>query len=337
MDKGLVEATYTPAALEAVKHFPVEAERVELIEHSENLTYRVAVRGGETDHVLRLHRPDYNSIEELDSERLWTHALKQAGLTVPDSLTSRRGRHFERIDIPAAGEQRYAGMTTWFDGEPLRKHLDACTEADERKRLFRRIGSIAAAIHNQSANWKAPPGFARHSLDLEGLLGEQPYWGRFWDHPELTRTEKRLLLRAREQARAALCAYGATANNFGLIHADVHPDNIVHTGDDLALIDFDDSAYGWHLYDIATALIEDRPAADFEALRAALLEGYRERRPLTDRDLEMLDIFLTIRGMAIIGWFHQRPEHSGASFFREIKAMVLGDLQKAGTGPRRAR
>lgn len=324
MDKGLAESRYTPAALKALRHFPVEPERVELIEHSENLTYRVGIRDGDTDYVLRLHRPGYNSIEQLESERTWTHALKQAGIPVQDSLPSCRGRHFELIDIPAAGEQRYAGMTTWFDGRPLRNHLDACTEADERAQIFRRIGRIAGAIHNQSAKWKEPPGFVRHSLDLEGLLGEEPYWGRFWEHPDLTVGEKRLLLRARERARAALGAYGASRDNFGLIHADLHPDNIVHTGNDLALIDFDDSAYGWHMYEIASALIEDRSAADFDALSAALLAGYREHRPLTERDVEMLDVFLMIRGMAIMGWFHQRPEHAGSGFFRQVKDMVLG-------------
>lgn len=324
MDKDLAESLYTPVALKALGHFPIEVERVGLVDHSENLTYRVAVRGSDNDYVLRLHRPGYNSIEELDSERIWTHALKQAGITVPDSLRSCRGQHFELIDIPAAGERRYAGLTTWFDGTPLRNHLDACTEADERKQLFRRIGRIAGAIHNQSATWREPPGFVRHSLDLEGLLGEEPYWGRFWQHPELTEAEKRLLLRARKRARRALGAYRTGPDNFGLIHADLHPDNIVHTGDDLALIDFDDSAYGWHMYEIATALIEDRSAADFDALKAALLEGYREHRPLTVQDVEMLEVFLMIRGMAIIGWFHQRPEHAGSGFFQQVKALVLG-------------
>ena len=323
MDRALVESCYTPAALQALQQFPVQAEQVELVTHSENVTYRVAVRGQDTDYVLRLHRPGYNTIEELDSERLWTRSLRDAGIAVPDSMPTRQGQHFELIDIPAAGEQRYAGMTTWFEGRRLRDHLEACSDGAERKRLFRGIGRIAAAIHNQSAGWQEPPGFVRCRLDLEGLLGQEPRWGRFWEHPELTRAERQLLLRARERIRAALEVYGAGPDNFGLIHADLHPENIIYTGADLALIDFDDSAYGWHLYDLATALIEDRFAADFDELRAGLLEGYRERRALTDQDVEMLHLFVLIRGMAMIGWFHQRPEHAGSEYFREVKDMVL--------------
>jgi Ser/Thr protein kinase RdoA (MazF antagonist) len=64
-------------------------------------------------------------------------------------------------------------------------------------------------------------------------------------------------------------------------------------------------------------------APDFGLLSSALLEGYVQHRPLAERDLELLPVFLLIRGMAIIGWFHQRPEHTGSSFFEELKTWVL--------------
>ena len=325
VDRDLVDSCYTPGALKALESFPIEVEDIELIAHSENVTFRVAVRGSDTDYVLRLHRPGYNTIEELDSERVWAKALKEAGISVQDSLLTCQGRHFELIDIPATGEQRYAGMTSWLEGTLLSEYLETCPDREERERIFRRIGEIAAAIHNQSTRWKEPPGFRRRRLDLDGLLGEAPFWGRFWEHAELTNAEKTLLLRARARARAALSAYGERPENFSLIHADLHPENIIYDGDDLALIDFDDSAYGWHMYDIASALIEDRFAPDFEALRTALLDGYREHRPLAMRDVEMLPAFLLIRGMAIIGWFYQRPEHAGSSYFGQVKDMVLDE------------
>ncbi len=326
MERDLVESCYTPAALQALESFPVEAQNVELIAHTENVTFRVSVRGSDNDYVLRLHRPGYNSIEELNSERIWTAALKDAGISVPESLHTREGQHFALIDVPGTGERRYAGMITWREGRNLSDYLTTDVGSEERQLIYRRIGEIAAALHNQSAGWKAPPGFERCRLDLEGLLGEQPRWGRFWDHAELTKSEKELLIQARQRCRATLSDYGANPDNFGLIHSDFHPDNIVYDGKDLALIDFDDSGYGWHLYDFASALVEYRFAPDFDALRAALLEGYREHRPLAQRDLDMLPTFLLIRGMAIIGWYHQRPEHAGSDYFQKVKKIVLERL-----------
>ena len=320
-----VESCYTPVALKALKSFPVDSENIELIAHSENVTFRVFARGANTDYVLRLHRPGYNSIEELDSERAWTRALKKAGISVPDSFPTHRGDNFELIDIPGAGKQCYAGMTTWIEGSLLSDYLETNSDTVERERIFRRIGEIAAAIHNQSTRWKEPSNFTRRGLDLDALLGEAPFWGRFWEHADLTKAERKLLLRARETVRTALSAYGESPDNFSLIHADLHPANIVYNGEDLALIDFDDSAYGWHMYEIASALIEDRFAPDFEAVRAALLDGYREHRPLVERDVDMLPAFLLIRGMAIIGWYHQRPEHAGSGYFNDVKNWVIGE------------
>jgi len=325
-----IESRYTPAALKALESFPVEAENVELIALSENVTFRVSVRNSDTDYVLRLHRPGYNSIEELESERIWARALQAAGIPVQESLLTCQGQHFALIDIPGADEQRYAGMTTWLEGRPLSDYLASSSDRAERERLFRRIGEIAAAIHNQSTRWQAAPGFTRRRLDLDGLLGEAPLWGRFWEHAGLTQGEQALLLRARESVRDTLSAYGERPDNFSLIHADLHPENIVYNGEDLALIDFDDSAYGWHMYEIASALIEDRLTADFEALSTALTDGYREHRPLARRDVEMLPAFLLIRGMALIGWFHQRPEHAGSDFFEKAKNWVIAECESDG-------
>ena len=325
MDRELVESCYTPVAWKALESFPVDADDVQLIAHSENVTFRVSVRGGNTDYVLRLHRPGYNSIEELDSERAWTRALKEADLPVPASLPTRHGGHFELIDIPGAGKRCYAGMTTWIEGSPLSDYLETSSDRVERERIFRRIGKIAAAIHNQSASWNEPPGFQRRRLDLDGLLGDAPLWGRFWEHADLTKAERELILRTRERVRDALNAYGEHPDNFGLIHADLHPDNIVYDGENLALIDFDDSAYGWHMYDIASALIEDRFAPGIGAFSAALLDEYRKHRKLARQDVDMLPTFLLIRGMAIIGWFHERPEHAGSVYFEKVKHWVIGE------------
>lgn len=322
MDSAL-ESLYTQAALKALESFPVEPEDVELVAYSENVTFRVSARSSETDYVLRLHRPGYNSIGELNSERIWAAALKDAGLLIQDSLMTNQGQYFVLVDVPGTAEQRYAGMTSWLEGTLLSDCLDSKPDGADRERVFHRIGEIEATIHNQSAAWNEPPGFERRRLDLEGLLGERPHWGRFWEHTDLTSAEQALLMRKRNDARSALKAYGETPDNFSLIHADLDPANIIQHGDDMALIDFDDSAYGWHMYDLASVLLECRSAPDFEALSAALLDGYRRLRSLEKRDIEMLPVFLLIRGMATIGWYHQRPEYAGSEHFEELRNWVI--------------
>lgn len=328
VDRDLVESRYRPAAMKALANFPVDPNSVELISHSENVTFRISVNDRDTDYVLRLHRPGYNSIEELNSERVWTAALRESGVSVPSALRTHDGEYFELIEIAGTGNQCYAGMTTWIEGRPLSEHPETSPDSDGREHIFQRIGEIAAAVHNQSTRWHEPPGFGRRRLDLDGLLGEAPLWGRFWEHADLTRAEANLLLQAREKLHAALGAYGEKPENFSLIHADLHPSNVVYNGSDLTLIDFDDSAYGWHMYDISSALFEEAFTPDIDAVTGALLAGYRNHRTLAGRDVDMLPAFMLIRGMAIIGWFHERPEHAGSAYFEEVKNWVLRECEE---------
>jgi Ser/Thr protein kinase RdoA (MazF antagonist) len=277
---------------------------------------------------LRLHRPGYNSLAELNSERQWTGALKEAGIAVPESLPTSGGHHFHPVDIQTTGERRFSGLTTWLEGTTLNEHLPGCTELEERKRIYRRIGATVAMSHNHSTSWQEPPGFQRRTLDIEGLAGESPHWGRFWEHDALTRSEGKLLQQSRQRVRAALDRYGMEPSTFSLIHADLDSENIVYDGGNLALIDFDDTAYGWHMYDIASALFAERSKPYFATLRASLLDGYREHRPLAGRDVRTLPLFLLIRGMAIIGWFHQRPEHDEGRYIGELKDAICADCEK---------
>ena len=323
MDKTQDESRYLPAALNAIKEFPVAPNNIELVAHSENVTFRVTSPDSDNDYVLRLHRPGYNSIEELNSERQWTRALNEAGIAAPESVLTRGGDDFVLTDIPGGDEQRFAGMTLWIEGTPLCDYMETTSGRDERTSIFARIGELAAAMHNQSTGWQEPAGFTRPLLDAEGLLGEAPRWGRFWQHADLTNAERSLLLRTRDRLGARLGTYGMAPGIFSLIHADINTENIVHNDGDLALIDFDDAAYGWHMYDIAAALVNECRAADIESICAATLEGYRKHRALEDRDADMLRTFLLIRGMVTIGWFHQRPEYAGSDFFEEMKDWVL--------------
>jgi Ser/Thr protein kinase RdoA (MazF antagonist) len=322
-----IESRYLPAAVEALKAFPIRAEEIRLVSLSENVTFRITPQRGRTDYALRLHRPGYNSLTELNSERQWTGALKDAGIAVPGSVRTSTGHHFHPVDIGSTGEQRFAGITTWLEGTPLDEYLSQCADPEERKSLFRQIGVLAAMSHNQSTGWKEPPGFRRRTLDVEGLAGNDPHWGRFWEHTALSQTEKSLLQDARQRVCTALDRYGIVATTFSLIHADLHAENIVHDGNNLAMIDFDDTAYGWHMYDIASALFEERDQADFDGLCRSLVDGYREHRPLRERDLRALPLFLLVRGLAIIGWFHQRPEHDGSPYLKGLINAICAECE----------
>src|SRR5580692_10014141 len=119
MDNAEAERVFTPAAVEALKAFPLEPERIELVALSENVTFRVTDRQDGAAYVLRLHRPGYHTPQALESERVWTRALAEAGVAVPIALTTRAGADYVSVEVEALGQQRQAGITHWIEGDLL--------------------------------------------------------------------------------------------------------------------------------------------------------------------------------------------------------------------------
>jgi len=136
--------------------------------------------------------------------------------------------------------------------------------------------------------------------------------------PELEDPERKLLSATRESLHAALTAHGRDGATYSLIHADLHPRNVLVDGERLHVIDFDDAGFGWHAYELAVALFSYQGQACFEAAREGLIAGYRSERRLDESTLELLPTFLLIRGLALIGWMHDRPELGLGPYLRVL-------------------
>src|SRR5712692_9120348 len=80
MAEGVAADPFTPAALAALRAFPIEPDALNLVSLAENVTYRVMDRRDGLAYALRLHRPWYHTLEELISERAWVRALDDAGI-----------------------------------------------------------------------------------------------------------------------------------------------------------------------------------------------------------------------------------------------------------------
>jgi Ser/Thr protein kinase RdoA (MazF antagonist) len=300
--------TDDPAAiLDEVKPYlsewNIRYSNIELASHSENIVFKVLAED-EKAYALRVHRPDYHSLAELNSEQIWTSALLESGLRVPRVYATRSGDYY--VSAPCGGVQRQLGLIAWLEGQPL---VDLIASASEFPlQMFREAGAICAKFHNQASNWRAPPGFTRHRLNIDGLLGEDPFWGRFWEVSSLTRMQRLTLTEQRGKITRLLESYGECSTNYSMIHADLNEDNLFVADDGLMAIDFDDAGFGWHQYDLAVVLHAHIDRPDFDAIRDALIAGYRTQRNLSDEDLSMLEPFILVRTLALIGWVGARPE-----------------------------
>jgi Ser/Thr protein kinase RdoA (MazF antagonist) len=236
--------------------------------------------------ALRLHRAGYQSPEAIRSELWWCAELARARLPIPAALPALNGHLL--VSLP---DGRHASAIAWIEGEalgegakpfavPLPQVLDA----------YHALGSLLAQVHRTTDRLTLPAGFTRPRWDLDGLVGDQPLWGRFWDHPTATQDQRATLIRARDALRERL------AGEIGLIHADVLRENVLVNGRSVSLIDFDDSGFGFRLHDLGTALVQTFAHPEQPQIRAALIAGYGTG------DDDMVQAFTLARALSSVGW-----------------------------------
>jgi len=277
---------------------------VALISARENTIF--SVNAGNAKYALRVHRAGYHSDETLTSELQWMAALDSHGVTTPKVIPTKDSSLFKHF---SDSDPRQVDLLEWVVGSPLGAidkgaNVNGAGVAEN----YSMVGSLMARLHNQSESWERPDGFTRHSWDIDGLLGDNPLWGCFWEAEGIDVNQKDLILRARDRAKSELAEFGKADDRFGLIHADFLPENLLYGNGEITLIDFDDSGFGWHMFDVATTLfylVRDRV---FSQVLDAFIVGYRKHRELPDSHLKMLQAFMVVRGLTYLGWAHTRRE-----------------------------
>jgi Ser/Thr protein kinase RdoA (MazF antagonist) len=280
-----------------------------LIMHRENAVYKVETRSGPA--ALRVHRPNYHSKSEIASELTWMAYLSQGGLEIPAPYSTKEGALLAEI-ADDRGQTYITDLLSWVDGEPLgRSHVPLNHSEQELNDIFREVGRNLALLHDLSDGWVMPPDFHRHALDKEGLIGKTAAWGQFWAASVASDSERKVLTEARDLAGKKLDALVQLSADYGLIHADLVRENIFVSGGKVSFIDFDDAGFGFRMFDLAVALIKNREEPHYETIKAALFAGYTSRRDISPPDGRSLDLFMTLRDFALLGWVDARRQEAG--------------------------
>ena len=179
---NLSDADLYAIAEQSLPSWGLLPEAMDLVSRSENTVFRLEVPDGQR-FALRIHRPGYHTLPELESELLWTQALNDAGIRVPVGVRTLDGPGYATIPTPDGESSRAVGLVNWLEGELLSSVIEDETDATGAVDHFHQIGRVLAAMNNQASAWAPPPAFTRHAFDVPGYVGEDPFWGRFWDIP----------------------------------------------------------------------------------------------------------------------------------------------------------
>jgi Ser/Thr protein kinase RdoA (MazF antagonist) len=291
-----IEDATMELARAAAAHFGLAGAAVTLWNVSENHTYRLEDGSG-SRYALRVHRPGYRSVREIESELAWMDALREeAGVNAPRAIAAPDGQRVFSVSTPELSP-RDAVLFEWTTG--VAPELD---DGDAAARQFEILGAISARMHDHARGWRRPTGFRRPRWDYETMLGSRGHWGRWQDGLGIGAEELRQLGRLQSTIASQLGAFGEDPARFGLVHADIRPANLLVDGGRVSVIDFDDCGFSWYMYDFATAVsfMEDHPLVP--ELRDAWVRGYRSTGELEAAAEAELPTFVMLRRLLLVAW-----------------------------------
>lgn len=282
-----------------------------LVNVSENWTYRIDDPDTGRSAALRVHRPNYHSREEIESELMWVDALRRENVVnAPVPVAARDGVRVRTVEVGGGHSARHVSLFEWLPGSAPSAEGDLIPN-------FGLLGGLAAKMHLHGIGWKRPASFRRFTYDDETVL-EKALWGRWQDAPGIGAPERDVLGRTDAEIRRKLAEYGRGSDRFGLCHNDLRLANLLIDGDRLFVIDFDDCGFSWFLNDFATAVSFMEHDPRVAGWMAAWLDGYARHRPLSQADRDMVPTLTMLRRMLLVGWVGFHYEHAAEA--RELGA-----------------
>ena len=253
------------------------------------------------EHELAVPEP----VKRLDGQRLSVLNAESGPRTGPPG-DPRTGRPDPWRDGACSALFRY------FEGE---EHVTWYPEVKEPVVIS--FGAAVAEIHQQADQFPRP--YCRHHFDLQYLL-DGPLQTLESILKERRGEDLAFFKDYADHMRRQINELGKGEDIYGRIHADLHVGNILyHPDNGYCILDFDQCAFGWRAYDVATFkynIIETVPDHLTDEIWRCFLEGYNQVRPLTQQELDCLPVFANAWTLWDIGetlvlateWGGHRPD-----------------------------
>ena len=249
-----------------------------------NDSYKIT--SDEGNFLLRVYRKGWRQLSEIEFEVDVLQHLHNNGAKVAYPLESFNGKHVTSIEAPEG--KRYVIITKFADGSAL--EYEDINDAS----LY---GRHVAEIHALSAGFTTE--HPRFKLDLTHLIDEPLKYIQ----PFLAHREKDWDFIKRYATFLAEQISNTSLNelDYGFCHGDFHGGNAHKHKGSVAFFDFDACGFGLRAYDVAVFKWAARLDEKEHERWVPFLDGYRQVREISDNDLRIVDTFVAIREIWLMG------------------------------------
>ncbi|MDY6900457.1 MAG: phosphotransferase [Cyanobacteriota bacterium] len=302
----------TEIAKNAIKQYSLQSPRLKFLKHLENTTFKLSTEQG--NFLLRVYCGLNNTTQDIESEAKiieYLNSCSQYSYQKPIRNISDR---FVSIG-EYRGISKPVSILSWIDSPIVGDNINDLN-------LFEQLGKLLAEIHNKLSDWQKPVNFHRPMLDADALIGKHGAFGyansayKYFDKETVDLFEsvyKRLI---NFEAVA-----GQGKNIFGIIHGDLHLNNVILHKNNLIPIDFDDSGYGYYIYDLAVILANYWGMKEYSQIKTNLIQGYRTIRKFSDEIENKLLLFIAARYICIALFLAGKSEQE--SGFKETASKYI--------------
>lgn len=269
-------------AVDALERRGLAVERLRLLEHGFNTTFRVDTVGGER-FALRVSVGSAHGADHVRPEVEWLAALAADTDIVAPTPAPTDGRLV--VDVPCAelGRDLPTVLFSWLPGADLGAAPTAAK--------WRAAGALMARLHLHAERWRPTADSVLPDIadPMHGLPSRL-------DDRRIDAAARRVMGRALDHAVRAFAELRASVA-LRPVHADLHGWNLKWYRGRVSVLDFDDCGMGLPVQDLAISTYYLR---DDDEVTTALIDGYRTVAEPPTATTEQFEAIVASRNLLLL-------------------------------------
>ncbi|WP_088036121.1 phosphotransferase enzyme family protein [Evansella clarkii] len=282
----------------AIDRYDFKLKELYFLAEETNILYKLTDTKGNT-FLMKIFQENSSTLEDNHLEVYVMNLVsKRGGISIPSILPAADGSEIQEIKIDEGRSPVRVAIYSWLEGEDL--------DGNENEDRFIQLGELTARLHVATYGEKVPETFSPKRwgnvfyYKEDKMVYKQSEYQRYLSkeyHEVMDTIIPYLNSRLSEY-------YQMNERDLQLIHSDLNPWNVLVNGNEMHIIDFEDTLLGLPLHDIAILLYYYRFEEKFkyDNVKQLFFKGYEKIRPLPEFKEFDLDLLMTARRVNFLNY-----------------------------------